>query len=543
MKKYEGKLIVTLNEGGYMITISNPEKYSVGILLRLSNEKVEDLKRYGESGSITNQKDLLLNFCKENKLKIYDIYSDDGESGAFYDRPEFKRMIKDIDLGNVNLVVVKDLSRFGRVASGIDEYIEEYFQLKGVRFIAVNENLDSKTSANFFDDIKFRAFFNEWFLRDCSKKTRDGKHNKALQGKVMTTYPKYGYLKDSNNKNHYVPNEETAPIVTNIFNELKCGTLPSVIANKLNQEKVPTPAESVGNVRYRKAKEIKRKWNKDTIIRIARDKTYLGYVINGKRKKLSYKSKKIMLTKEEDYIVVKNKHEPLIDKETFDIVKNLIDSRKHTRIYKYDFLLKGLIECAECGKKLSVISIKHKSGNVVQYLRCNTYASNVKLKVCTPHSNNCEKLTNIIIETIISRLLKYKKEEEYYLIAKNIKDKMTFNKNLIPDQIELLKSRLEIQNKKINQIYEDKLNGVINQEDFERMYKLIIDKKEEIKKSIEALSHKKEYTPKEIDLRKIVKEFINDKKITREMLVSLIDKITVSEDKEIKIYYKFNLSN
>ncbi len=103
----------------------------------------------------------------------------------------FSEMINDVEEGHINMVVVKDLSRFGRVASGIDDYIEEYFQLKGVRFVAVNENLDSKTSANFHDDIKIRAFFNEWFLRDCSKKTRDGKHNKALQGKVMATYPKY----------------------------------------------------------------------------------------------------------------------------------------------------------------------------------------------------------------------------------------------------------------------------------------------------------------------------------------------------------------
>ena len=174
-----------------MIPISNPELYSTAILLRLSHLKILDVKKYGESGSITNQRQLLLNYCKVNHLKVYDIYSDDGESGAFYDRPEFVRMLKDIDAGHVNLVIVKDLSRFGRVASGIDEYIEEYFQLKGVRFIAVNENLDSKTSANFHDDIKFRAFFNEWFLRDCSKKTRDGKMNKAKQGKVMATYPKY----------------------------------------------------------------------------------------------------------------------------------------------------------------------------------------------------------------------------------------------------------------------------------------------------------------------------------------------------------------
>lgn len=174
-----------------MITISNPEKYVVGILARLSNEKLEESSKYGESGSIINQKILLENFCKENNLRIYNTYVDDGESGAFYDRPGFNEMISDIEEGHINMVVVKDLSRFGRVAAGIDKYIEEYFQMKGVRFIAVNESLDSKTSANFHDDIKIRAFFNEWFLRDASKKSRAGRRVNALQGKVMTTYPKY----------------------------------------------------------------------------------------------------------------------------------------------------------------------------------------------------------------------------------------------------------------------------------------------------------------------------------------------------------------
>lgn len=174
-----------------MIVVSNPEEYIAGVLARLSIERIDESRKYGESSSITNQKDLLLDFCKKNKIKVYSVYSDDGESGAFYDRPEFMRMINDIEEGHINMVVVKDLSRFGRVASGIDDYVIDYFKLKGVRFIDVNESLDSTTSANFEEDVKIRAFFNEWFLRDCSRKTRAGKHNKALKGKVMATYPKY----------------------------------------------------------------------------------------------------------------------------------------------------------------------------------------------------------------------------------------------------------------------------------------------------------------------------------------------------------------
>lgn len=526
-----------------MITISNPEKYSVAILTRLSHEKIEDLEKYGESGSISNQKDLLNKFCQENNLKVYDTYVDDGESGAFYDRPAFVKMINDIDAGHVNMVVVKDLSRFGRVASGIDDYIEEYFQLKGVRFVAVNENLDSKTSANFHDDIKIRAFFNEWFLRDCSKKTRDGKHNKALQGKVMTTYPKYGYKKDPADKNHYVPHEETAPIVQIIFNKLKLGVLPTDVAQYLNDHKVPVPSETVGNVLTRTVNEIKRSWSKTTIGRIARDKTYLGFVINGKLKKLSYKSKKILIVPKEEQIQIAEMHEPLVDQETFKIVQDLIDSRKHTRKYKYDFLLKGLLECAECGKKLSILTTKQKSGNFIQYLRCNTYASMTRLKLCTPHSNNCEKLTAEVINTIKERLKKYLEEEKYFELAMDVKSKTAYKKNRIQNIIVGTQNKISQLNIKIDNLYEDKLNGILGVDDFQRMYVDTLNKKEELENLIKQQEKEKEEASYEIDLNKIVKDFTQMKDITREMIVSLVDKITVTQDKKIRIYYKFNILN
>ena len=526
-----------------MVTISNPEKYVVGILVRLSNEKREDLIRYGESGSISNQKDLLNKFCEENHLKVYKTYVDDGESGAFYDRPAFVEMIKDIDAGYVNMVIVKDLSRFGRVASGIDDYIEEYFQLKGVRFVSVNENLDSKTSANFHDDIKIRAFFNEWFLRDCSKKTRDGKHNKALRGKVMSTYPKYGYKKDPNDRNHYIPNEETALIVQKIFNMLRDEMLPTDVAQWLNENNIPVPSDSVGNVHTRTRNEIKRKWNRTTVVRIARDETYLGYVINGMTRKVSYKSKKNISVPKEEQIKVAGMHEPLVDKETFDIVQRLIDSRKNTRKYKYDFLLKGLLECAECGKKLSILTMKQKNGNTIQYLRCNTYASMTRLKLCTPHSNNCEKLSNEVINTIRERLKKYIESEKYFELANDVKNKTTYKKNIIQNQIMAIKNKIIQINKKIDNLYEDKLNGILNVDDFQRMYITTLGQKEQLEISIKELEKESEETSHEVDLKKLVTDFMKMENVTREMIVSLVDKITVSEDKKIKIYYKFSILN
>ena len=182
-----------------MITIVNPEKYVAGLYERLSNEKIElgngevlitndDEK---ESGSISTQKIFLRNFCKDNKIKIYNDYADDGYSGATFNRPSFNKMIQDIENKKINLVIVKDLSRFGRVSNQISYFLEEFFIEKKVRFIAVNDDIDTGSIETSEDMMQFKSFFNEWFLRDTSKKVRNGKKTRAREGKVMTTYPTY----------------------------------------------------------------------------------------------------------------------------------------------------------------------------------------------------------------------------------------------------------------------------------------------------------------------------------------------------------------
>lgn len=180
-----------------MITIGNPEKYIAGIYPRLSNERIETKngavaqvsEDERESGSISNQKAFLKSFCKDNNIKIYKTYTDDGYSGANFDRPQFKEMLADIEAGKINMVVVKDLSRFGRNSAQVEYYLDEYFVEKKVRFIAVCDGIDTGIQENTQDMTQFRAFFNEWFLRDCSKKVKNGKKTRAKSGKVMVTYP------------------------------------------------------------------------------------------------------------------------------------------------------------------------------------------------------------------------------------------------------------------------------------------------------------------------------------------------------------------
>ena len=532
-----------------MITIANPEKYIAGLYERLSNENIElgngevmitneDEK---ESGSISTQKIFLRNFCKDNNIQIYDDYTDDGVSGATFDRPAFNRMIKDIEDKKINLIAVKDLSRFGRLSSKISYYLEEFFIEKGVRFIAITDDIDTGHIETSEEMVQFKAFFNEWFLRDTSRKVRNGKKTRAKEGKVMTIYPTYGYKKDPLDYNHYVIDQDIAPIVKRIFMFARKGKTPTEISKILSMEKTLVPSEIVGNTHTRKD-GINIAWNRNTVKRILQNVTYLGWVSNGNTKKINYKSKKTMIMPKEDRIIVKGMHTPIIDEETFNIVQDMIKSRTATRVKTYDWLLKGLVYCKECGEKLSIVPQKNQIKTNF-YLRCNTYANNTHLGFCTPHSNNLEKITNCVIEQIRTRCKKFLSEEKYKKIAITSKDKIIQDKFNIKNELLILERKIKDINKKIDKLYEDKYNGLFENEDFSRLYSKQIENRKQIEERIKQLEKSEEKEDLSVDIKKLVEDFVNMKEITRTMLISLVNKIEISENKEITIYYRFNILN
>lgn len=442
-----------------MITIANPEKYIAGLYERLSNEKIEvgngevivTNEDERESGSIQTQKAFLKSFCLDNNIRVYKDYTDDGVSGATFDRPSFNQMIKDIEDKKINLVIVKDLSRFGRLSSKISYYLEEFFIEKGVRFIAVADGIDTGNIETNEEMVQFKAFFNEWYVRDTSRKVRNGKRTRAREGKVMTTYATYGYKKDPLDYNHYVIDQDIAPIVRRIFLMARNGKTPTEIGKILTDEKVLVPSEIVGNNHTRKD-GIKRGWNRNTVKRILQNVVYLGWVSNGNCKKINYKSKKIMIMPKEDRIIVKGKHTPIIDEETFNIVQEMIKSRTSTRVKSYDWLLKGIVCCKECGKKLSLVPQK-KVNKTTFYLRCNTYASNTKLDLCTPHSNNLEKVTEFVIEQIKNTCRNFLNESSYKTIADNSKEQILKDKFNIKNEILILEKKVKDLNKRIEKLY------------------------------------------------------------------------------------------
>ena len=319
------------------------------------------------------------------------------------------------------------------------------------------------------------------------------------------------------------------------------GMTPTEIGKILTDEKVLVPSEVVGNAHVRKD-GIKRGWNRNTVKRILQNITYLGCVSNGNLKKINYKSKKVMIMPKEERTIVEGKHTPIIDKETFDIVQDMIKSRTGVRTKSYDWLLKGLLTCKECGKKLSIVPQKHPNKTTF-YVRCNTYACNTHLHLCTPHSNNLEKLTNYVIEQVKIRCEEFLDENKYMQVANSSKDKILKDRFNVKNEILILEKKLKDVNKRIDKLYEDKYNGLFEDEDFTRLYSKQTEMRKDITERIKCLQKQIENEDSSVDINKLVKDFVELKEITRTMTVSLIDRIEVSEDKEITIYYKFNILN
>ena len=331
-----------------------------------------------------------------------------------------------------------------------------------------------------------------------------------------------------------------------MFELAKRGKTPTEIARVMTEKKVKLPCDVVGNRHTRTVDEIKRRWNRNTVKRILVNPVYLGCVVNNKQKKINYKSKKVVLVPKEDWIIVPNMHEAIVDKETFDLVQEQIKARTSTRTSKHEWLLCGLLKCAECGKNISIGFEKSKyTGNITYYTGCNTYRIDAKAKLCTPHSNNLETLTEVIIQRIRTTCKKYLKlqKTEYKKIAEEEDRKLKQEINNSKNEENNLKKQIMLLENKIKTTYNDKVNGVIDEELFTEFYKELNANKKEVENKLKVIQNSKENMQKEINIDKIVEEFITQKQVSRETLVQLVDKITISQDKVITIYYKFSILN
>ncbi len=525
--------------------------FYAAMYLRLSRD---DIPRDGgkptsvknESESIANQRELIKAYIRERAdIELYDIYADDGFSGSNFDRPEFKRMMYDIEAGRVNCVIVKDLSRFGRDYIESGRYIQKIFPALGVRFIALTDHFDSFTADTGESSIVLpvKNFINDSYCRDISTKVKSGLEVKRRNGEYLSPFAVYGYRKDTENRNRLVVDEYAAEIVRKIFAWKIGGMAVAAIAEQLNGLGILSPKE------YKKSLGLKYNsgfsgtgrslWGSTSVKRILMDETYLGHLVQGKTQKVNYKVKKSVKKPKEEWMRAENIHEPLVSKDDFQIVQNLLksDSRLGPGMEKAG-LFAGLLFCGDCGEQMVRRVNRYKEKKKVYYI-CSTKNRG---KGCSRHSIEEEVLKGLVEKTVKKytntflegkALLNRAKEREEGFTAISV-----YNKEICR-----LKEEQDRYYSLCSGLYEDLREGVITKAEFERLHGRFKEKAaqmEEAGKKQEALI--KEMLKKGILSAGRLKAFqdcVELKELDRHTLGSLVKRIRVYEGRRIEIEYYF----
>ena len=516
------------------LEISNPMDYHAALYIRLSKEDESE----GPSQSVQNQESLLREFVQQHRLSVYDTYIDDGWSGTSFDRPAFQRMIADIEAKKVNMVITKDLSRLGRDYILTGHYMERYFPEHRVRYISLLDGIDTGVDSTANDITPFRAIMNDMYAKDISKKIKSVKRDKQRKGQFIGGKPVYGYKMHPTEKNKIVIDEEVAPIVRRIFALALSGMSCRNIATLLNQEGVPTPA-TYANLPVVRPGPYTGLWSSERISDMLQNETYIGNMVQGRSVKISYKSKKCLKQNPANWVVVEGTHEPLVDLETFQKVRMLVNSRKHTRSRTYDFLLKGLIFCHECGYPLAVLNRKNARGEDVLYFVCRTYQRFTKAGVCTCHSIKEKTVTDAVIAKVREVCQAYLNPDELLPVAREAVENAGKQSSL-EAELQALQSKIDGLTANLDRMYTDRLSGLLPEEDFQRIFnRTKLDRKLLEEKRQELELRQKSPIRSEDRAKELVQRFIETAGESRELLVSLIERVELTEDKEIIIKFRF----
>ena len=516
------------------------------IYARLSKEEKDKQSVEEQSKSIQHQFEICREYIEEEQKEypncqfiiVEELY-DDGISGTTFDRADFNKLVKLIENKKANMVITKDLSRLGRDHVETDNYIEKWFPEHNVRYVSILESVDTYDTDNVSNDIApLINWSNDQFAKTTSKKIRKEFKKMMRQGKWVGGEPPLGYQQDPKDKYHFIIEPVGAEIVKRIFKLALEEKTTEEISDILIDDKVPIPTIIKGNKRDLNV-DLKDLWSADTIRDILRNKMYLGHMVQGKTTKLNYKSKKIIYWPEEDWIVVENMHEPIIKESDFNSVQLLIKSNKNTTTNTHDYLLKGMIKCKECHHSIGIQHFNKRNNN---YTGCSYYRKyGSKKDVCTAHRFHYEELEKLVIKSIKKECMQFVDSTNF---ADKLKDKEQSKQLLTDLKLNIDKSNRKISKieKQIDTIYEDKLNGIIDDEQYKRLVKnkqddIIFEKNklEQYQKDLESITAKKIVEP---NYNKTVKDFLAMKKPNKIIIGKLIDKIELSEDGTIDIHYK-----
>lgn len=506
-----------------------------GMYLRLSRD--DDSKT--ESESIKNQKEFLTKYISNNpNWFLVDIYIDDGFTGTNFNRPDFIRLKNDIEQRKIDLVITKDLSRLGRDYIDVGHYIEKYFPSKKVRYIAVNDGVDtfSKTSNN--DIGPFLSVVNDMYAKDISKKVRTVKRTKAEKGEFIGAFAPYGYKKHPNDITKLIIDEEPAEVVKYIFNEYINGNGLVYIAHRLNERKVDCPSiYKQRNSKYH-CKATANLWGHNTIKKILANRVYTGDLIQHKGEMVSYKVKKYRLLPKSEYLIKENVHEAIIDRQTFELVQDILKRKAHN-IHKKEnteHLLAGLLYCPICHNKYTYQKQRGLKDDMVAI--CSMYNRYGK-DYCTRRAIRESNLNKYVLEDLRKNL--QEKIDKEKLINSIDKNSINTEKKKLEKNITENKKRINEINKILKTAYEDRVNGIIDTEQFISYSESYKAEQNGLTQKTEKLELKlKDYENiKEKELMKYIKEIVSFENIDRNIILNLIDSIEIVNKENIRINYKF----
>ena len=527
----------------------------VGLYMRLSR----DDEKVGESQSIENQREILQRFIQGQGIYHVREYVDDGYSGTTFNRPEVQRLLEDAKHGKIDTIIVKDLSRFGRNYIEVGMYLDYVFPAHKVRFIALEDNVDTlDTESTGMGMMPIMNVFNEWHAANTSKKNRAVFEARAKAGHYMSWRAPYGYIVGTDEKRLPVIDEPAATIVRRIFEMRASGVSPNQIARTLNAEREPTPSQ------YRKEKYgvgfrkgATQFWSAEVIREILRNPIYCGDLVQRKETTVSYKNKKRVNRPKEEWVVIHNTHEAIIERELWERVQEMIKSSSTGRVTKEKITmpLSGLLYCVDCGSKMKFSrtrkALKQRDGYCVsERYMCGAY-ERIGSQACTTHNIPRKVIEEIILLDIRAKAQRILQDEEKvrkeYLLRKD--RSLHTGKQKQENQLKADKKRLTEIDKLLQAVYEDKVLGRVSEEIcITLMEKYQIEKSALQERIVKTEEEKARQTKDGADVDEFIrriKKYMDLRELTREMCLELIECVTVGENvkssetpREIHIYYK-----
>ena len=519
-------------------------KYNVGVYVRLS--RVDNIKE--NIDSIENQKNIILDYIKHNsEFNLINIYEDTNFSGTNFKRNGFKMLMEDIKKGKINCIIVKDLSRFGRNYIECGNYLEKIFPFMNVRFIAINDNYDSnKENSNEILLMHLKNIINDMYAKDISKKVCTVLNQKRKDGQFIGAWASYGYLKDPNNKNKLIINDETAPVIKYIFDLRLQGFSYSKIVITLNEKNILSPYAYLHKIGILKNELYRnKKWTITNIKNILSNQVYIGNIVQGKKRTNLSKDKKQEFVKSDEWIISYNTHKPIISNEIFykvqEINKNIKDKYeiniKNCKSKKTTInIFKGIISCGCCNKKLSrkEESINNKN-KTYRFFQCN----GKKIKQCNFTTINEDIIKEVVFEQLRNEIILINKFNFFIKENHNVINFDVENLKVMLKDINLEIEKVNIYNKNA---YEDYLIGILNKDEYLFIKNNYLEKIKTLIKNKEDLENKLIDVENDFINNKCFNEFFkfdNIEVLTKELIQNFIYEIIIYEDKTIEIKFKY----